>query len=147
MVEHPVCGHEVADDRVNTSGPCSACLEAIEAEQFALPPHPVCECPTPAWSHRQGSPCGQCLKDIDREYGLVPDPAINRPLPSIEDFRKWRGPLMDATDWVDNNPARVAREPPPWVSAIRVWRQELLDITQNLEGRTELPPMPQRKDY
>lgn len=148
MTPHPVCGHLEYPDRHAASGPCTGCLKEIDRQYADRQPHPVCGCLKPAWSFRtDGGPCGWCLKDIEREYGLTPDPRVNDPAPSHDDLRKWRAPLLEASDWVDTNPARVAREPAAWVEELRDWRQKLRDITQaNDPGMVlavlTLPPRP-----
>lgn len=147
MTPHPVCGHLEYPDRHVESSPCLRCLKQIEKEYASDQPHPICGCLKPVWSFRKdGGPCGWCLKDIEREYGIVPDPARNRPPPTAEDFRLWRGPKLEATDWVEMHPARVAREPKGWIDALTEWRQQLRDITQ-MSGLTDLPPQPKREDY
>ena len=106
-------------------------------------PHPVCGCLKPEWCFRASGPCDWCLIDIEREYGLTPDPRMNDPIPTVEDFRKWRKPLLEATDWVDVNPARVAREPEEYVAAIRAYREMLFAGTENYDG-SPIPPIPER---
>lgn len=144
---HPICGHPEYTDRHVPGSPCVRCLKEIDRDFNSRQPHPHCGCLKPVSLFRtDGGPCGWCLKDIERDYGLAPDPAVNRPPPSAADLRKWCAPLLDASDWVDESPARVAREPAAWVDALRAWRRELLDITTNPNGRTVIPPQPQREE-
>ncbi len=141
---HPVCGHLEYEDRHVPSGPCKHCLKQLDREYALRQPHPICGCLKPVWSFRQdGGPCGQCLKDIEREYGLTPDPRTNDPKPTVADFRQWRAPLLLATDWVETNPARVAREPADYVAAIRAYRQQLFDGPETYDGGP-MPTLPQR---
>jgi hypothetical protein len=144
---HPVCGHYDYPDRHAPSGPCARCLAALDKEYAFRQPHPYCGCLKPVWSFRtDGGPCGQCLKDVEREHGLVPDPAVNKPKASIDDFRKWRAPLLEATDWVETNPARVAREPAAYVEALRDFRRKLLDGASTYDGG-DMPVMPDRNGW
>lgn len=143
-VPHPVCGHPEYEDRHVPSGPCKRCLREIDRDYLSDQPHPLCGCLKPFWSFRtDGGPCGQCLKDIERDYGLTPDPKINAPTPTVEDFRKWRAALLRETDWVEANPARVAREPADYVEAIRAYRQQLFDGPKTYDGGP-MPTLPQR---
>lgn len=106
-------------------------------------PHPVCGCLKPANVHRHDGPCGWCRKDADRQAGIIHNPRINDPIPTVDDFRKWRKPLLEATDWVDTNPARVSREPPEYVSAIRAYRDALFAGPETYAGGP-MPAMPER---
>lgn len=145
---HPVCGHPEYPDRHAESGPCKQCLKAIERDFANDQPHPICGCLKPVWSFRtDGGPCGRCLKDIEREYGLVPDMRKNDPKPSLDDYRKWRVRLLEDTDWVDTNPARVRREPEAYVEAIHEYRRALFDITKGSNSEGGLPIKPERKNY
>lgn len=147
-IRHPICGHFEYEDRIKTDLPCPDCVKAIEKEYGGRQPHPICGCLKPVWSFRtDGGPCGRCLKDVEREYGLTPDPRKNDPLPTLEDVRKWREPRLLETDWVEQNPARVKREPPAFVEAIHEYRRKLFDITEGFNGVVEWPDQPTRNDY
>lgn len=148
MTPHPVCGHPEYPDRHNASGPCSRCLKQIEREFASDQPHPICGCLKPVWSFRtDGGPCGQCLKDVERAYGLTPDPRVNDPKPTLEDMQRWSALKLEATDWVDINPARVAREPAGWVAAIQSYRLQLAALVADFDGTQSFPEPPARDAY
>jgi hypothetical protein len=110
--------------------------------------HPICGCIKPVWSFRtDGGPCGQCLKDIEREYGLTPDPRMNDPKPTLEDMRRWSALKLEATDWVEINPARVAREPGAWVEALQAYRVQLVALVEDFDGTQAFPDPPARDAY
>ena len=112
-----------------------------------MSPHPVCGCLKPAWSFRAAGPCGWCLKDIEREYGLTPDPRANDPRPTLEDMQRWSALKLEATDWVEINPARVAREPAAWVEALQSYRAQLVALVEEYDGSQSFPDPPKLEDF
>lgn len=125
-IPHPVCGHPEYPDRIAPGGePCAFCLREIDRQFAPLQPHPVCACPKPVWAHREDGPCGSCLRDIEREYVNPPQHEL-----TWDDVRGARRVLLEATDWVETNPGRVARTDSEAVAAIVAYRVALLDIPQ-----------------